>query len=139
MVRRQPLSTRANTLFPYTTRCRAPARPGDGLGGLRRRRSAVRLPRARGPARRHGAAPSAPAPHPRRPAPHGPDAAGHALGGRPADQHLRGLLDRVLAGRGFLLPLLRRPGLPAPARPPRSEEQTSEPQSLMRLLFAVFC
>src|SRR3546814_1644638 len=46
---------------------RRPARPGDDLGGLRRRRSAVRLPRARGPARRHGAAPSAPAPHPRRP------------------------------------------------------------------------
>src|SRR3546814_3973169 len=78
MIRRPPRSTRTDTLFPYTTLFRSPARPSRRPPG----RSSI------------------PAPPPPRPSP---------------------------AHRAA-----------APSRP-RSEEHTSELQSLMRISYAVFC
>src|SRR3546814_9547897 len=102
MIRRPPRSTRTDTLFPYTTRCRSAgavahedpqAHESDDLGG------AV-------------------------------DVGGEAL-------RVVHRLVQVGAHRGE-----ERPGqLRAEARGPggRSEEHTSELQSLMRISYAVFC
>src|SRR3546814_7784655 len=92
MIRRPPRSTRTDTLFPYTTLFRSPARR-DGAP-----------PRARGgqgDTDRHRAWHGDR--HRRRPALRGDDAAGRRRGVR------------------------------------RSEEHTSELQSLMRISYAVFC
>src|SRR3546814_9719547 len=86
MIRRPPISTRTDTLFPYTTLFRSSRRTAGGpgwAGNLWRRR---RL-------------------------------------------HLRDA--RLSRGRGCPLPSLLRPF--------RSEEHTSELQSLMRISYAVFC
>src|SRR3546814_6659658 len=126
MIRRPPRSTRTDTLFPYTTLFRsgrrAPAGRG-GRGGLRRLRR-----------RRQGAG----------------DGAGGIGGGRlraarrPGGQrrHREGRrLSRVQRGG-----LRRRPARQSQGRVPlrpgggaRSEEHTSELQSLMRISYAVFC
>src|SRR3546814_6389213 len=112
MIRRPPRSTRTDTLFPYTTLCRA-------------------APRAAGPA--------APAAQPHR----------HPCSLGTSRSHSSGRLLRHRLSphdpgtRPALRPaaVLRRGGT-APLRLPRplkSEEHTSELQSLMRISYAVFC
>src|SRR3546814_9297097 len=93
MIRRPPRSTRTDTLFPYTTLFRSPARPGP-------RRAVPRAGARAGPERRAGA---------------GGGAGAH----RPGDARRR-RAQRVGDGH-------------------RSEEHTSELQSLMRISYAVFC
>src|SRR3546814_2551448 len=111
MIRRPPRSTRTDTLFPYTTLFRS---PDD-------RAAAGEAPRARGTRATRGRAGAQEAQHPKRPGdlPHrGRQAAqGHAR------CHRRRHCQR---------------GRPAPQRL-RSEEHTSELQSLMRISYAVFC
>src|SRR3546814_9249693 len=99
MIRRPPISTRTDTLFPYTTRFRS-RRPG-GSG------AACRAPRSR---------------------------AGSG-GGSPPDSRARTApATGVRRARGRERhPLRRRLGCL------RSEEHTSELQSLMRISYAVFC
>src|SRR3546814_9160248 len=97
MIRRPPISTRTDTLFPYTTLFRSPARADRGMPLRVAGRAA-----ADGvlPARLHGLRHRA--------------ADGDAAGGKPAgDRRAR--------------------------RHVRSEEHTSELQSLMRISYAVFC
>src|SRR3546814_4486876 len=119
MIRRPPRSTRTDTLFPYTTLFRSAY--GDAAGGGRDFQFDLGLPRTDpapvdrlyphhgGPCRRH----HTPAPDRR---------SGRALSG----SHRLPRRDRSVAGvhgRGA----------------PRSEEHTSELQSLMRISYAVFC
>src|SRR3546814_8683605 len=85
MVRRQPRSTRTDTLFPYTTLFRSPASPLA---------PASSNAAAKGTRVGHGAQPT---------------------------QRSRGRTGRL------------------PWEGPRSEEHTSELQSLMRISYAVFC
>src|SRR3546814_7551490 len=109
MIRRPPRATRTDTLFPYTTLCRSPKG-------------------RRGPGHGRGA-----------------DARGG--GARPSARrrHLPVLRGELRRRRGPPLRARARGGppvLPAPARgraPLRSEEHTSELQSLMRISYAVFC
>src|SRR3546814_6507309 len=106
MTRRPPISTRTDTLFPYTTRFRS------ADGGRRRHRQArpdhrqgrQQRPR-RPPAATLRGAPRHPCGEPR-----GAARAAHRLGRRLT-----------------------------PAAGTRSEEHTSELQSLMRISYAVFC
>src|SRR3546814_4877615 len=94
MILRPPISTRTDTLFPYTTLFRSRRRAGrEGVG----RRPARR--------RRGGRAPR--------------------RDGRPRERRAR---PRPWSG----------PAHRGAARPPRSEEHTSELQSLMRISYAVF-
>src|SRR3546814_2265948 len=112
MIRRPPRLTRTDTLFPYTTLCRAPAdgahplRLGAGDRGRTRHRAVGQRrrdqPRTRGAARTVGRSARKSSPDLRRDRP--PPQAGQ--GGR---------------------------------RRTRSEEHTSELQSLMRISYAVFC
>src|SRR3546814_1408955 len=115
MIRLPPRSTRTDTLFPYTTLFRSPPRRARGAAArgerpLRPRRDGRVLPALQ-------------------------------------PQFRRGLLlrDRAAPGR---LPGLWRPQRAFPdrraeadhsAQGPRSEEHTSELQSLMRISYAVFC
>src|SRR3546814_4138810 len=90
MIRRPPRSTRTDTLFPYTTLFRSPARSAVATG------------------------------------------AGDRTHGRSQDA-----AGSVESGRDF-------PGCPVRGtsrgrQKPRSEEHTSELQSLMRISYAVFC
>src|SRR3546814_1806083 len=101
MIRRPPISTRPDTLFPYTTLFRSG--PGPRPGGQRGPAPRVRFVRLG--ARRRARSP-------------GPG-------------HLRAL--KAALGRA------RRRRPPAHARLVRSEEHTSELQSLMRISYAVFC
>src|SRR3546814_3487041 len=98
MIRRPPISTRTDTLFPYTTLFRSPSRTGtsDGQGQVRGE--------SRIEGRGDGVGPLAQPPA-------APGGAARA---------------RYLCGR------IRR-------RRRRSEEHTSELQSLMRISYAVFC
>src|SRR3546814_4716391 len=100
MIRRQPGSTRTDTLFPYTTLFRS-HRAGDpqsqDLPGQRRRAGAQRRPEPRPIQSRKLKA-----------------------------ENLRCNIVSVASIR------------PMPSRP-RSEEHTSELQSLMRISYAVFC
>src|SRR3546814_9735563 len=95
MIRRPPISTRTDTLFPYTTLFRS-ARPRGGGAD--------------------------------------PHEARDVLGHRRRQPHVstRGPGRRDRASRA------RRPDTMAPLRH-RSEEHTSELQSLMRISYAVFC
>src|SRR3546814_3475990 len=142
MRRRPPRSTRTDTLFPYTTLFRSPelARLSPAgvlpaleraLRGLRRavaRGNRVDPRRVGGRGRRGGAADQR--------------AAARAPGPAPAGEydHAHRLVARARAlgrpGRARL-PALRpvRRGAPLPDR---SEEHTSELQSLMRISYAVF-
>src|SRR3546814_3716334 len=111
MIRRPPRSTRTDTLFPYTTLFRSTA-------GRGRCSPPWRLPPR--DACRATTAPGSRAP-PRRP---------------PRRARGRGRRRRGRDARW------RSPGaLPTTSRPrcPRSEEHTSELQSLMRISYAVFC
>src|SRR3546814_1331628 len=109
MIRRPPRSTRTDTLFPYTTLFRSEAAP---LGGLARPRlpAGARPPQARG--RRSGG-------RLRRLS----LSADHCGGGPP--RPARGAARAELGARA--------------GQPARSEEHTSELQSLMRISYAVFC
>src|SRR3546814_3533936 len=110
MIRRPPRSTRTDTLFPYTTLFRSPRRRPDRPADV----SDPGLQRPAGlAAARRGLAELPP--HRRR-----PGAAGHLPGD--AQGGLRG------ASRGLQT-----------VRESRSEEHTSELQSLMRISYAVFC
>src|SRR3546814_10683153 len=109
MFRRPPISTRTDTLFPYTTLFRSlrPAPRSLGWRGLsvlhpRRIRRGDRGRRRRGDG---------------------------SAGPRPA-------LTRPLHGP---VALLRRRRIRTGRAPARSEEHTSELQSLMRISYAVFC
>src|SRR3546814_4530505 len=122
MIRRPPRSTRTDTLFPYTTLFRSRrgdlARPARPLPVLRRGKAVCPFPEAGGalhPVR--GAA--------RPPALRRCGALAHHPRGRPH----RGAADAVGRARQSLADLARH----------RSEEYTSELQSLMRISYAVFC
>src|SRR3546814_9254818 len=95
MIRRPPVSTRTDTLFPYTTLVRSRARPARCCRGHHADPGGCRL-----------------LPPPRR-------------GGAPRDSRVR--------------PRLEDEAGPAEHRGNRSEEHTSELQSLMRISYAVFC
>src|SRR3546814_1446225 len=128
MIRRPPRSTRADTLFPYTTLFRY-GRPQD-LGPRQRYATAVEQRGARpiGSTSAAGRAVSlriAVALHrhrPRRPGPPGGVRDDPARAGLEAVGHPPAAVGRGYAPDGF-----------------RSEEHTSELQSLMRIAYAVFC
>src|SRR3546814_3422852 len=103
MIRRPPRSTRTDTLFPYTTLFRSPARNSDRR--LRDRDDACHLhpPGESDPPPRHGPRPSVSA-------------------------------RRIMRGTTRQGPSNRERAAAA-----RSEEHTSELQSLMRISYAVFC
>src|SRR3546814_8142257 len=113
MIRRPPRSTRSDTLFPYTTLFRSAGGAQQPLSIRRRdRRRRTAAQRARSPARlarRDGR--SLRRPH----------RAGRPVGLR----RIVGASDRPRDGRT--------------PRTVRSEEHTSELQSLMRISYAVFC
>src|SRR3546814_5754567 len=117
MIRRPPRSTRTDTLFPYTTLFRSPAgaqhQYGRGIGAFR----------LDGAFRRH-----------RRPDVQRQDACRLRLAAgrpRPAGRHAAERVFRLLRIGGEVVP---QAGLE-----PRSEEHTSELQSLMPISYAVFC
>src|SRR3546814_2339601 len=125
MVRRPPRSTRTDTLFPYTTLFRsrpaagAPARLGDARRGVR---AAGRAPaRTISTVRRR---PARPRTQPRQ-------------RGAAGARSLRRSDRRACAARGVVWLVAGRSG--RAARGGRSEEHTSELQSLMRISYAVFC
>src|SRR3546814_3711061 len=109
MIRRPPRSTRTDTLFPYTTLFRSRDR---------HQRDVLLLRVAGDRVRRHAAV----AAHPG------------------VDEHARRI---PRAGRGLLAHHLHGGAVPVhvrvPVGDPRSEEHTSELQSLMRISYAVFC
>src|SRR3546814_6791173 len=104
MIRRPPISTRTDTLFPYTTLFRSRDLP-DHLADL--------------------------------PGLQAPGDAGHLVGaaGRAMGSEQPG---RAVHRAGAHAGRKRRRGPPADRRA-RSEEHTSELQSLMRISYAVFC
>src|SRR3546814_8842366 len=107
MIRRPPISTSTDTLFPYTSLFRSP-RPDGGVGPLlRRARSGPPGPRTR---------------------------LDHAVRSDGAVARLSRFGDHAPGPRGAVAP--QRIGVPGAAR---SEEHTSELQSLMRISYAVFC
>src|SRR3546814_6912564 len=110
MIRRPPRSTRTDTLYPYTTLFRSRGQDLRGPAQDGRRRTARRLGLRREPGLRH-------------PARRGLQAAPGRLGQRPR----------------HLLPPPRGAARPEGRRRLRSEEHTSELQSLMRISYAVFC
>src|SRR3546814_7120815 len=99
MIRRPPVSTRTDTLFPYPTLFRS---EGIGKPGARQRHL---LPRS-------------------------------AAAGEP---QLVGLADRIIEQQAELGERGAVGALDAEARVLRSEEHTSELQTLMRISYAVFC
>src|SRR3546814_2719075 len=120
MLRRPPRSTRTDTLFPYTTLFRSLLRPRLGRSG-RSPRPRYRLV--------------------------GPEGQCHHLSRRHHRRDRRGLLAllqlyrKLPAGRRFGSGYQRHSDLALPAtdRHARSEEHTSELQSLMRISYAVLC
>src|SRR3546814_3167420 len=119
MIRRPPRSTRTDTLFPYTTlfrsvHLRAGGQFGDHLAlpgeAAEIRQGLLRDPR-------------------------------HRLVGlreNQAGRHLAGWRHELADGRTSVAGLLQKPDALPPAAA-RSEEHTSELQSLMRISYAVFC
>src|SRR3546814_1289920 len=113
MIRRPPRSIRTDTLFPYTTLFRSAADPGPVLAARWHRAHRRHLPRSADLPRAAGVQS-----RPRRDRGRGFPLAQHRRA-RPAEGRLAGLLR------------------PYPLT--RSEEHTSELQSLMRISYAVFC
>src|SRR3546814_10519029 len=113
MIRLPPRSTRTDTLFPYTTLFRSGAHHQSP--GLRRlpARTELRSPGVQGRLRRQRAA-------------------GHC-----SIQEGRLRRSRLRVGVGEVVERASRCALLG--RGPRSEEHTSELQSLMRISYAVFC
>src|SRR3546814_6080407 len=115
MIRRPPISTRTDTLFPYTTLFRSPDAPASGpLHRVQPGPGEIRREAARALRRRGAAAP-------------GPDPAGNA-GARPLGHGPRRAHQLNPAGTAR-----------NESGRERSEENTSELQSLMRNSYAVFC
>src|SRR3546814_1970912 len=122
MIRRPPRSTRTDTLFPYTPLCRSP-RADRGRAGLRHLFDLCVQAEAFGHLLELAALPL------------------------PVDRFERGLQHLVAIGLGEaadcqLLRLDRAIAAHEQDRDilrPRSEEHTSELQSLMRISYAVFC
>src|SRR3546814_6822674 len=115
MIRRPPLSTRSDTLFPYTTLFRSPL--GDGLlaGDRQRRVHQFRMPREDA----------------------GHEAVGDAFDVVRADLAAQ---DGLRLGRLHReQPHVRVDRPEGLADADRAEEQTSELKSLMRISYAVFC
>src|SRR3546814_3224263 len=109
MIRRPPKSTRPDTLFPYPTLCRSGYVESAAIGLVAARFAAAELAGRALP-----------------PPPPPPETAlgallGHITGGADAASY------QPMNGNFGLFP------------PPRSEEHTSELQSLMPISFAVFC
>src|SRR3546814_2332893 len=112
MIRRPPRSTRTDTLFPYTTRFRSAGDRAQRLAGLHRDRRAGAAGQFRGAA------------------------------GDPRGAAQMGVHDRLPVHGGgadddaaaVAAAVHRRLAVPC-----RSEEHTSELQSLMRISYAVFC
>src|SRR3546814_10360623 len=119
MILRPPMSTRTDTLWPYTTLFRSldlPQGRARALGGPLPWRAARAARQTRPPARRHAA-------------------------GLAARRH-RARVGRTLAPRPFgVVRLAADPvrGADGVVQRLRSEEHTSELQSLMRISYAVFC
>src|SRR3546814_2882156 len=133
LIRRPPRATRTDTLFPYTTLFRSPACPGRNRPppGGRDRTGAAGRHGAAGPwpdgAAVRGAAPASTTDCRRADAawpPHAPPEASAA----PAKPRCRGR--KAADGRSAAV---------QSSYSDRSEEHTSELQSLMRLSYAVFC
>src|SRR3546814_7678048 len=144
MIRRPPISTRTDTLFPYTTLFRSHGRirvaapragdrslPAGGAGDRPRRRAAGGGGNARRRLRLHREALRHRAPRERR-----RPRAGEAPPGAGGAQAAPGAGDRQRPRSPPGRPLA---GDRAAARPGRSEEHTSELQSLMRISYAVLC
>src|SRR3546814_6397051 len=116
MFRRPPSSTRTDTLFPYTTLFRSDARSGTDVGNPSGRDLDLRFPVRREtrqvPAVAHGQEAQAEAQHDARP-------------GHPFHRQLHPRAAHLHHGCGEC--------------GGRSEEHTSELQSLMRISYAVFC
>src|SRR3546814_9501801 len=119
MIRRPPRSTRTDTLFPYTTLFRSPGYRADDAASARRARR-----NGRGAARGDRSVVAAVA---------AADAGKRTMSG--AEQAVRAKALALLAGDAELAGLVHGvfDGVP------RSEEHTSELQSLMRISYAVFC
>src|SRR3546814_1564123 len=109
MIRRPPRSTRTDTLFPYTTLFRSVDGLGTGAAG------GLPCRRHAAPARGHGAARA------------------HPKAVRPTDRQEPGSQPQDCRHEG------RTGGRAVADLPGRSEEHTSELQSLMRISYAVFC
>src|SRR3546814_10793119 len=130
MIRRPPRSTRTDTLFPYTTLFRSGGRERLLRAGARRSGAArARLPRLTTTGELHGLS-------------------GRAVSGRgrarrccPHQPRAVSLLSRDGSVRDrrtrSIRPRSRRRTVARVSR--RSEEHTSELQSLMRISYAVFC
>src|SRR3546814_10345754 len=124
MIRRPPRSTRTDTLFPYTTlfrSCRWP-RGADREQLVRSDRNHRRAHCAFRRARRVDRQPEA----------------GAATGDVGLRRHPEGR-ELIMAGLGSFLKRGAPRGEAAAAPSVRSEEHTSELQSLMRISYAVFC
>src|SRR3546814_4711004 len=129
MIRRPPRSTRTDTLFPYTTLCRARRALNDGSRGASHEHGT----RTGQGARRTGARAAVPADRGRRPRAAGAVAGLERLAADAGRQPAR---DPGAGPRhGRAIHAARAPGRPGQAR---SEEHTSELQSLMRISYAVF-
>src|SRR3546814_8658327 len=114
MIRRPPRSTRTDTLFPYTTLFRSDRGPP-------RARTASRVRHRGHPVlRRRREVPAGPLQQARRRR-------------RPQRVQLEGHHATIVTSRA------PRPPREHPSRRARSEEHTSELQSLMRISYAVFC
>src|SRR3546814_9479710 len=113
MIRRPPRSTRTDTLFPYTTLIRSAADPGDAGNDVQPTHRQFRpLPKHPQNDPRHS---------------HFPFVQTKRSAAAPSGS------DYSMAGR------CRRGVAAAAPAPKRSEEHTSELQSLMRISYAVFC
>src|SRR3546814_4899789 len=131
MRRRPPRSTRTDTLFPYTTLFRSPARrPSPCRRSTGRHRAPCGTAQ---PARRRGWR--------ERAAAWVPPGASEAEVGR--QQHRARRAGRVtvaaLVDRRHVVLVEQVVGVQAQVEVLRSEEHTSELQSLMRISYAVFC
>src|SRR3546814_1377283 len=133
MIRRPPRSTRTDTLFPYTTLFRSilATDQQDGLALFQRLAGIVgfdhdimRLAKAIfDPGARGGAAPRHPG-----------DDTGEAAG-----QRIEGHGAALIAGKQGSKPPRGKAGRGQAGHQGRSEEHTSELQSLMRISYDVFC
>src|SRR3546814_8581630 len=110
MFRRPPRSTRTDTLFPYTTLFRSPSRSVFRIPARPRRSRAGERRRDNG-------------------------SFAELQCGRRAEARLF----RVYFDRAVLARVAAKAAAPGVARYSRSEEHTSELQSLMRISYAVFC
>src|SRR3546814_6003444 len=110
MIRRPPVSILSDTPFPYTTLCRAVGSNSQVKGEVRDSKNGKRM---------------ASTARPSKPEPIG--SSERRITPLRLDRGCSGLPAKAIKGRGNQ------------SRPRRSEEHTSELQSLMRISYAVFC